>query len=237
MHANRAPSSPERNTLLLALPRADYRALLPDLEAVTLPHGTVLFEARTRIRHVYFPQRCVISLLAALDEGPDVEVGLVGNEGMAGITVFLGARTATTRAISQVANGAWRLEVAAFVRALERGTALTRVMQRYTQTVLAQVAQSLACNQRHAVGPRCARWLLMAHDRVGGDRFTLTQEYLGQMLGAQRPTVSVAAGGLQTLGLIEYNRGKVTVTDRAGLEAAACGCYAVTQDDYARAFT
>ena len=128
------------------------------------------------------------------------------------------------------------MDVRAFIRAVARGTALRRAMQRYTQTVISQVSQVLACNQRHTVSRRCARWLLMAHDRVGADRFTLTQDFLGQMLGAQRPTVSITARRLQGLGLIRYSRGTITVTDRAGLESAACTCYDVMEKDYARAF-
>jgi CRP-like cAMP-binding protein len=236
MHAMRAPVSRERNRLLLALPRAVYRALLPDLEAVTLRHGEILFEARERLTHVFFPQRCVISLLAAAGRGPRAEVGLVGNEGMAGISAFLGGTTSTTQAVLQVPDGAWRMAVGPFGRALSHGPALRHVMQRYTQTVLSQLAQGLACNQRHAVGPRCARWLLMAHDRVGVDRFSLTQDFLGQMLGVRRPTVSITASALQALGLIRYSRGIITVLDRAGLQDAACRCYGLMEADYARAF-
>jgi CRP-like cAMP-binding protein len=232
----RTSTPPERNLLLLALPAADYGALLPDLHAVTVAHGAVLCEARARITHVYFPQGCVVSLLTPADDGPAVEVGLVGNEGMVGLSLFLGGRNATTQAVLQVPDGLSRMSAAAFVRALARGPTLHRLMQAYTRTLLGQIAQGLACNQRHLVGPRCARWLLMAHDRVGADRFTLTQEFLGQMLGVQRPTVSLAAQGLQSLGLIRYVRGQVTVTDRAGLEAAACGCYGLIEADYARAF-
>jgi CRP-like cAMP-binding protein len=236
MPAARPSKPPERNRLLLALPHADYLALLPDLEAVVLAHGAILFEARERIRYVYFPQRCVVSLLTAAGNGPGVEVGLVGNEGMVGLTVYLGATTASTQAVLQVPDGAWRMKVSAFTRAVGTGTALNRVMQRYTQTLLSQVTQCLACNQRHAVGPRCARWLLMAHDRVGVDRFSLTQEFLGQMLGALRPTVSVTAQRLQSLGVIRYSRGTITVTDRVGLESVACACYDTMEQDYARAF-
>jgi CRP-like cAMP-binding protein len=230
------PHGPERNSLLLALPPADYRALRADLEAVTLPHGAVLYEARHPITHVYFPQRCVVSLLSAAGGGPAVEVGLVGNEGMVGLSVFLGAKTPTTQAVLQVPDGAWRMESTTFLRAVTKMPSLRAVLQRYTLTVLGQVAQCLACNQRHAVAPRCARWLLMAHDRVGRDRFLLTQEFLGQMLGARRPTVSITARELQTRGLIRYSRGNITVTDRAGLEAASCRCYHVMREDYARAF-
>ena len=173
----------ERNRLLRALPRSTYRTLLPDLEAVTLPHGAVLFEARAAITHIYFPQRCVISLLTAAGEGPGVEVGLIGNEGMAGLSVFLGAGSSTAQAVLQVPDGAWRMEVGAFRRAVAQQPSLRDVLQRYTQSVISQVTQGLACNQRHAVAPRCARRLLMAHDRVGADRFSLTQEFLGQNAG------------------------------------------------------
>jgi CRP-like cAMP-binding protein len=231
-----SPQPGERNRLLLALPRVDYRALLPNLEAVILPHGAVLFEARDPITHIYFPQRCVVSMLSAAGEGPGVEVGLIGNEGMVGLSVYLGATTSTTQAVLQIPDGAWRMEVGAFARALASHASLRQVLQRYTQSLFSQVTQVLACNERHEVGPRCARWLLMAHDRVGLDRFQLTQEFLGQMLGARRPTVSIAARGLQTLGLITYARGIVTVLDRTGLEDAACTCYDVMEADYARAF-
>jgi CRP-like cAMP-binding protein len=232
----RTAAPPEHNRLLLALPAADYDALLPDLHAVTLAHGAVLFESRARITHVYFPQGCVVSLLTPAGDGPAVEVGLVGNEGMVGLSVFLGGRTATTQAVLQVPDGMSRMSAAAFVRALARGPALHRLMQSYARTLIGQITQSLACNQRHLVGQRCAKWLLMAHDRVGADRFTLTQEFLGQMLGVQRPTVSLAAQALQSLGVIRYARGQVTITDRAGLESAACGCYGVIEADYVRAF-
>ena len=234
--AARTRPPPERNRLLLALPAADYGELLPDLHAVTLAQGEVLFEARARIAHVYFPQGCVVSLLTPADDGPAVEVGLVGNDGMVGISVFLGGRTATTQAVLQVPDGASRMSVAAFGRALARSPALHRLMQAYARTLIGQIAQGAACNQRHVVTQRCARWLLMAHDRVGADRFTLTQQFLGQMLGVQRPTVSLAAQQLQALGLIRYARGQVTIADRAGLEATACGCYGMIEADYASAF-
>lgn len=236
MHRGQPLRAAERNRLLLGLPRTDYRALLPDLEAVMLPRGAVLYEARDPITHIYFPQRCVISLLTAAGEGPGVEVGLVGNEGMAGLSVFLGAGSSTTQAVIQVPDGAWRMEVAAFGRAVDRLPSLRQILHRYTHSVISQVTQGLACNQRHAVAPRCARWLLMAHDRVGADHFLLTQEFLGQMLGARRPTVSVTAQALQTLGVIRYTRGVITIVDRAGLERAACTCYDVMEADYARAF-
>jgi CRP-like cAMP-binding protein len=227
---------PEQNQLLRALPRIEYQRLLPELRDVSLPHGRVLFEPRARITHVYVPQHCVVSLLAPIAGEPGVEAAIVGNEGMVGLSIFLGADTSTMQAIAQIPDDARRLTVQAFRHALTRGTALRRIMLRYTDTVLSQIAQCAACNQRHRVEQRCARWFLMAHDRVGADQFALTQEFLGQMLDVKRPTVSAAAQRLQAAGAIRYRRGHVTVTDRVRLERAACACYRIIVEDYARAF-
>ncbi len=237
MRANAAPKELEHNQLLRALPPAEYRRLRPDLRDVTLSHGEVLFEAGDRIDHVYFPQHAVVSLLAPVAGGAGVEVAIIGNEGMVGLSVFLGAPTANGRAVLQVPDGARRLPVAAFVRALSSGAGLRRILLRYADSLLGQVAQCAACNQRHSVAQRCARWFLMAHDRVGADRFSLTQEFLGQMLDVGRPTVSLAAQHLQAAGAITYSRGHVTVTNRSQLEQEACSCYGVIVRDYARAFT
>ena len=225
----------EQNRLLRALPRSEYRRMLPDLEDVSLPHGHVLFAARERITHVYFPQHCVVSLLTAIADEEGVEVAVVGNEGMVGLSVFLGGGVSTSRAVSQVPNEARRLTVRAFRRALARGGALPGLLLRYAGAMLSQVTQCAACSQRHAVAARCARWLLMAHDRVGRDRFPLTQEFLGQMLDVERVTVSAAARGLRDVGAIRYRRGTITIIDRARLEREACACYRIIADDYARA--
>lgn len=237
MRANGVRREPEQNQLLRALPQAEYRRLLSGLRDVTLGHGEVLFETGDPIRYVYFPQNAVVSLLAPVSGDGGVEVAIIGNEGMVGLSVFLGAPTAQGRAVSQVPDGARRLSVAAFLRALSRGPGLRRIMLRYAETLLGQVAQCAACNLRHSVAQRCARWFLMAHDRVGTDRFALTQEFLGQMLDVGRPTVSLAARHLQTAGAITYSRGHVTVTNRSQLEQEACSCYGVIVRDYARAFT
>ncbi|HTL95005.1 MAG TPA: Crp/Fnr family transcriptional regulator [Gemmatimonadaceae bacterium] len=236
MSTSEASRHLERNQLLLALPRTDYKELQRDLQDVTLPQGRVLFQARERITHVYFPQRCVISLVAPIDGEKGVEVAIVGSEGMAGLSVFLGVDTASIQAVSQIPDAARRLTVAAFRRALARGTAMRRIMLRYTDALLSQLAQCSACNQRHRVVQRCARWFLMTHDRVGDAQFSLTQEFLGQMLDVERPTVSAAARQLQAAGAIQYSRGRVTVTNRASLEGAACTCYRLLVQDYARAF-
>jgi len=224
----------ERNQLLLALPASEYGRLAPDLQDVTLGSGAILMEPPGPITHVYFPQQCVVSVLAIATEGPGLEIAIIGNEGMVGLPVYLGARTSASRAISQVADGARRLTVRAFRRALAGGHVLPRLMQRYTVAFLDSVARGAACKQRHSVEERCARWLLMAHDRVGSDRFILTQEFLGQMLDVERPTVSTAAHHLRRAGAIEYSRGRITITSRALLERASCPCYMIMRDEMTR---
>jgi CRP-like cAMP-binding protein len=228
---------PEKNQLLKALPQADYERLETDLREVFLSHGRVLFEPSERITHVYFPQHSVVSLLTPIAEEPGVEVAIVGNEGMVGLSVFLGSDIATMQAIAQIPDGARSLTVEAFRQSIARGTAFRRIMLRYTEAMVRQLARCSACNQRHRAEQRCARWLLMAHDRVGADHFTLTQESLGKMLDVKRPTVSAAARHLQAAGAIQYSRGRVTVADRACLERATCVCYRALVDDYARAFS
>lgn len=237
MRAAVAPRMPEQNQLLRALPRAEYNRLLPGLTDVTLRHGEVLFDRGERIGYVYFPQRSVVSLLAPVRDGPGVEVAIIGNEGIVGLSVFLGTATSQSRAVSQVPDGARRLSVRAFARALSRGSVLRQIMLRYAGTLLDQIAQCAACNQRHSVSQRCARWFLMAQDRVGADHFDLTQEFLGQMLDVGRPTVSSAARQLSAAGAITYSRGHVTVTSRTQLEREACPCYAAIVRDYAHAFS
>jgi CRP-like cAMP-binding protein len=228
---------PEKNQLLKALPQADYERLETDLREVFLSHGRVLFEPSERITHVYFPQHSVVSLLTPIAEEPGVEVAIVGNEGMVGLSVFLGSDIATMQAIAQIPDGARSLTVEAFRQSIARGTAFRRIMLRYTEAMVRQLARCSACNQRHRAEQRCARWLLMAHDRVGADHFTLTQESLGKMLDVKRPTVSAAARHLQAAGAIRYSRGRVTIADRARLERATCGCSRALVDDYARAFS
>jgi CRP-like cAMP-binding protein len=237
MRASQALRVPEQNRLLRALPHAEYEQLLPGLEDVTLRSGEVLFETGERIAYVYFPQHAVVSLLAPVAGGAGVEIAIIGNEGMVGLSVFLGTPTATSQAVSQVPDGVRRLPVAGFLRALSRGTAFRRILLRYADTLLGQIAQCAACNQRHSVAQRCARWFLMAHDRVGADRFLLTQEFLAQMLDVGRPTVSLAARQLHAVGAITYSRGHVTITSRTQLERASCACYAALVRDYARAFS
>jgi len=223
-----------KNRLLAALPRDDYNRLLPYLEKVSLPLREILYEANGPIPHVFFPLNGVVSLVIIMDGGFTLEVGTIGNEGMVGTPVFLGSESSPTRAISQVAGNALRMDTKVFQKEIKRGGPLYGLVQRYTQAMINQISQSTVCNHRHSVEKRMCRWLLMSHDRVGADEFQLTQEFLAQMLGVRRPTVTAVAGKLQKAGLIAYHRGTLTILDRKGLEAASCECYRVVSDELER---
>ncbi len=223
-----------QNRLLASLPRSEYRRLLPHLVRVSLPLREILYEANGPIPHVFFPLNGVVSLVIVMDGGFSLEVGTIGNEGMVGTPVFLGSDSSPTRAISQVPGEALRMETKVFENEMKLGGPLYRLVQRYTQAMINQISQSTVCNHRHSVEKRMCRWLLMSHDRVGIDEFLLTQEFLAQMLGVRRPTVTAVAGILQKAGLISYHRGRLTVLDRKGLEAASCECYEVVAKELDR---
>ena len=222
------------NRLLRALSRAEFLALDAKLEQVRLEHGTVLSQAHVPIAHVYFPTTAIISLLLPMTSGAPVEMALVGSDGVVGVGLTSGASASAMRAVVHVSGHGYRISAARFLRALQASPRLRLLMGRYANTLLEQIVRCAACSQRHLVSERCARWLLMAHDRVGVDTFELTQELLGNALDVKRQSVSVAAAELQRAGLIRYSRGRVCVTNRAGLEAAACGCYRVIVDDETR---
>jgi CRP-like cAMP-binding protein len=222
------------NRLLGMLPLKEARALEPLLEEQSLPVSQSLYEANKPIEHVYFVTNGVVSLVKKLDEGDVVEIATVGPEGMIGIPVVLGSETADARAFVQVPGEALRMKASAFKRLLKQSPKLNALLLRYTLALLNQIAQSAACNRIHSVDERCARWLLMTHDRVKDDSFLLTQEFLAQMLGVHRPTVSLAASMLQKAGYIQYVRGIITVRDRKGLEMASCGCYRTINREYER---
>lgn len=221
------------NQLLAALPAEDYRRLLPHLEAISLPLAEVLYEAGGPINHVYFPNQSVVSLVATLEDGSIIEVGLVGREGMVGIPVFMGGNTTTTRAIVQVADGAMKMKTEVLKAEFNWGV-LQTLLLRYMQALFTQVSQSAVCNRRHTLEERLARWLLLVQDCVQSDQLLLTQEFMSQMLGIRRAGVTVAAGILSKAGMIHYSRGKITVLDRQGLEAASCGCYRIIADECSR---
>lgn len=220
------------NRLLAALPRAVSRRVLASCEAVELAFGSVLFEPDARIRHVYFPTSGFVSLMIPVDGTTNLEVGLVGNEGMLGVPLVLGVDVSPLRALVQGAGQAWRMTVADFCRELDRSPALRSALLRYLQVRMCQLAQTAACTRFHVVEERLARWLLMTQDRAHEDQFHVTHEFLAYMLGVRRVGVTKAANALQKRNLIRYHRGEVTILDRAGMEAASCGCYQADRDSY-----
>lgn len=221
----------DRNRVLRGLPEEEQLWLRQHLERVQAKRGTLLADPDRAFEHVYFPETCVGSLVNPTDEGM-VEVGTVGNEGMVGLSIFLGADTFPARTIWQVEGQALRMSAEVFRGSNGNLPALEHLLRRYTHAFLVQVAQTAACNRKHALEQRCARWLLMTHDRVSSNQFVLTHEFLSYMLGVHRPGVTLAAQVLQRAGLISYTRGLITVMDRAGLEGAACDCYRIVRDHF-----
>ena len=225
--ASRAPP----NQLLAALPKDEYRRLLPNLESFLLVFGQAIYEPGDPIRHVYFPSSGIISLLAVVEGQTMLEVGMVGREGMVGLPVFMGVKSSRDRAVVQGAGAAMRMEATAFQKECDKGDSLPRLLRRYTHSRLTQVAQGAACNRYHSIDERLARWLLMTHDRMRSDEFRLTQEFLSNMLGVRREGVNKAASGLQRRNLINYSRGTLTTLNRVGLEAVACRCYGIIKKE------
>ena len=220
--------------MLQSLPAADRRRLEARAARVPLALHQVLYWPDEPISHVWFPIDAVGSLLTLLGAGDSVEAGLVGCEGVVGLPLFLGAESTHGRAVCQVAGDAWRLPAAAFREETAPPGPLRARLLRFTQALFQQVAQTSGCNRLHANEERCARWLLMLHDRLPADTFRLTQEYLAVMLGVSRPAVTLVMGALQRAGLVAYHRGDLTIRDRAGLEAVACECYAISRAETER---
>jgi CRP-like cAMP-binding protein len=227
-------SKPHTNHLLAAVPAEEMEVLRPDLETVPLAFKQVLYEPERPIEQVYFPHRGVVSLVTEMEDGSSVEVATVGPEGIVGLPVFLGDTTIAGRAFAQVPGEAARMNADAFRRALGRCPKLHQLLSRYTLALLNLLAQNGACNRSHSVEERLARWLLMTQDRVHAPTFPMTQEFMAQMLGVSRPTVSTTASILQKAGFITYARGQINVTDRRGLEAASCECYRVIRKHFDR---
>jgi len=223
---------PVANRLLAALPRNEYQRLLPKLELVTLDFGVILHEPGKPIKHVYFPSNSLVSLLTLVDERMALEVGMVGCEGMVGIALSLGVKASPVRALVQGAGTAMRMTAAQFTKELRSSPRLQQAVHLYTNQLMAQVAQSAACNRFHVVEARLARWLLMTRDRVGANSFRLTHEFLGHMLGVRRVGVTKAANALKAHKLIDYSRGNIDILNGRRLEKAACSCYALDKKRY-----
>ena len=220
------------NHLLEVLPRRESQRMLDESEAVELKFGEILYQPDTRIRHVYFPVDSFISLMIPIDATSSLEVALVGNEGMLGSPLILGVNVSPLRAIVQGKGVAWRMSGAAFSRQLGRSAALRRELHRYLQVRMCQLARAAACTRFHLVEQRLARCLLMTQDRAHSDKFHATHEILAYMLGVRRVGVTKAANELQTRKLIHYHRGEISILDRVGMEAAACGCYQADRETY-----
>ena len=220
------------NRLFAALPKNEYQRLLPKLERIALIFAENIYQPDDVISHVYFPESGIISLLSAVEEHSTLEVGIVGNEGMVGLPVFLGVKTSNNLAVVQGVGFALRMTAADFHDECKNGGELPRVLQRFTHSLMTHISQSAACNRFHPIEARLARWLLMTHDRMQADEFQITQEFLSNMLGVRREAVNKAATHLQQQQLISYSRGNLSILNRTGLEAAACRCYQIIKQDY-----
>lgn len=223
-----------RNGLLAALPAEDWARLGPHLEVVELPFDQTIHAAGGPVDAVFFIETGMVSQIVTLDGGEQVEAGIAGPEGLVGLSLVYGNSHTITDARVQMEGIALRIEAAAFRAEMDRSTALRRLLLRYALAFAAQVTLTAACNARHAIENRLARWLLIAHDRAGSDEFPMTHEFISLMLGVRRPGVTIAAGILQKAGLIHYARGQMRIADRPGLEAASCECYHTVRHEFAR---
>ena len=226
--------SPEQNHLLNALPAEMSERLYSHLELVDLPLGKVLYESGDVLRHVYFPTNSIVSLLYVMEDGASAEIAVVGNEGLIGIALFMGGETTTNRAIVQSAGSAYRLIGQRLKDEFNRHGKMQILLLRYTQALLTQMAQTAVCNRHHSIDQQLCRWLLLSLDRLQSNQVVMTQELIANMLGVRREGVTEAAGHLHRAGLIDYQRGHITVLDRPALERRSCECYAVVKKEYDR---
>ena len=226
--------SPMQNQLLAALPAADFAAIAEHLEGVPMPLGHMLYEPGTQLRHAYFPTTSIVSLHYVTETGASAETAGVGNEGVVGVSLFMGGDTTPSSAVVQTAGHAYRLDRHVLLQEFNRAGALQRLLLRYTQALMTQMAQSAVCNRYHSVEQQLCRWLLLTMDRVPARELVMTQELVASMLGVRRESVTEAAGNLQTAGYIRYRRGHIAVLDRKGLEARSCECYGVVKKELGR---
>ena len=226
--------SPTQNHLLAALPGAEFNRLSAHLELVPMPLGEALYESGGRLQHVYFPTTSIVSLLYVLEDGASAEIAVVGNEGILGISLFMGGETTPSRAVVQSAGFGYRLKAQLLKNEFNRAGPVLHLLLRYTQALITQMTQTAVCNRHHSVEQQLCRWLLLSLDRLSTDSLTMTQELIANMLGVRREGVTEAAGNLQRAGLIRYSRGRIEVLDRPGLEQAVCECYAVVKTEFDR---
>jgi CRP-like cAMP-binding protein len=225
---------PRQNHLLDALLVAEYDRLFPHLELVQMPLGEALYESGGRLQHVYFPTTSIVSLLYVMEDGASAEIAVVGNEGILGISLFMGGETTPSRAVVQSAGYGYRLKAQLLKQEFNRAGPVLRLLLRYTQALITQMAQTAVCNRHHSVEQQLCRWLLLSLDRLSADELTMTQELIANMLGVRREGVTEAAGKLQRAGLIHYSRGHIKVLDRPRLEARVCECYQVVKTEFDR---
>lgn len=221
----------QQNHLLSALSPEAQERLCPHMELIPMPLGQVLYESGDTMRHMYFPVDCIVSLLYVMESGASAEISVVGNEGLVGVSLFMGGESTPSRAIVQSAGSAYRLLGQRLKDEFSRHGEMLQLMLRYTQSLITQMSQTAVCNRHHSVDQQLCRWLLLSLDRLSGNHLTMTQELISNMLGVRREGVTDAAGKLQKLGVIEYSRGRITVLDRAKLEQLSCECYAVVKKE------
>jgi CRP-like cAMP-binding protein len=226
--------SPHQNHLLNALPTSDYERLASHLELIPMGLGDVLYESGSQLRYVYFPTTSIISLLYVMEDGASAEIAIVGNEGILGISLFMGGDTTPSRAVVQSAGHGFRLKAELLKNEFGRFGPTMHLLLRYTQALITQMAQTAVCNRHHSVDQQLCRWLLLSLDRLRTNELSMTQELIANMLGVRREGVTEAAGKLQDAGLIRYRRGTITVLDRPGLEARSCECYQVVKTEFDR---
>jgi CRP-like cAMP-binding protein len=227
-------SEPRTNELLAALPEAEWQRLVPQLERAELPLGQVLYESGRTLSHVYFPTSAIVSLLYVMENGASAEIAVVGNEGIVGISLFMGGESTPSRAVVQSAGRGFRLRAQTIKDEFERAGPVMHLLLRYTQALITQMAQTAVCNRHHTLDQQLCRWLLLSLDRLQGSELVMTQELIANMLGVRREGVTEGALRLQKAGLIRYSRGHITIIDRAGLEKRTCECYAVVKKEYDR---
>lgn len=222
---------PRKNHLLAALPDAEWQRWLPQLEAVEMPLGQVLYESGSTLNYVYFPTTSIVSLLYLLENGASAEIAVVGNEGIVGVSLFMGGESTPSRAVVQSAGHGYRLRAGLMKDEFNRAGPVLHLLLRYTQALITQMSQTAVCNRHHTLDQQLCRWLLLSLDRLQGNDLVMTQELIANMLGVRREGVTEAAGSLQAAGLISYVRGHITVLDRPGLEKRTCECYAVVKKE------